>query len=57
MSTDSIFTKIVKGDIPCYKLYEDDLTFSFLDIAPNNKGHALVITKAQHQHIEDASQD
>ncbi len=45
-----IFCKIVAGDIPCFKLYEDDQTLAFMDINPGNEGHALVITK---EHWED----
>ena len=41
----SIFTKIIKGEIPCYKIYEDDKTFAFLDINPETKGHTLVVPK------------
>ena len=41
----SIFTKIIQGEIPCYKIYEDDKTFAFLDIHPESKGHILVIPK------------
>ena len=40
-----IFCKIIKGDIPSAKIYEDDLVYAFLDIAPFNFGHALVIPK------------
>ncbi len=43
-----IFCKIVKGEIPSVKLYEDDLVFAFLDIAPINPGHLLVIPKEHH---------
>ncbi|MDH3669608.1 MAG: HIT family protein [Gammaproteobacteria bacterium] len=52
MRTDSncIFCKIVAGDIPCFKLYEDELTMAFMDINPGNEGHALVIPK---EHWED----
>lgn len=46
---DCIFCKIIKGDIPCYKIYEDERFLSFLDINPLNPGHALVIPK---EHIE-----
>lgn len=42
---DSIFTKIIKGEIPCHKIYEDDTTLAFLDIFPRNEGHALVVPK------------
>ena len=43
--SDTIFTKILSGEIPCHKLYEDDLVFAFLDIGPLAPGHALVIPK------------
>ena len=42
---DCIFCKIINGDIPCYKLYEDDKVISFLDVSPQANGHALVIPK------------
>ncbi|MBQ8156202.1 HIT domain-containing protein [Candidatus Saccharibacteria bacterium] len=41
----SIFTKIINGEIPSYKIYEDDKTIAFLDIHPESKGHTLVIPK------------
>ncbi|MDH3639923.1 MAG: HIT family protein [Gammaproteobacteria bacterium] len=41
-----IFCRIVTGDIPCHKLYEDDTTLAFMDINPANPGHALVIPKS-----------
>ena len=41
----TIFTKIINGDIPCYKVAEDDRYFAFLDINPMTKGHTLVIPK------------
>ncbi len=44
---DSIFTKIINGDIPCHKVYEDDHTFAFLDIHPIQPGHVLVVPKKQ----------
>lgn len=44
---DSIFTKIIKGEIPCYKIYEDDSTLAFLDIEPARYGHTLVVSKKQ----------
>ncbi len=47
---DCIFCKIVAGEIPCVKLYEDAATFAFMDINPVNDGHALVIPK---EHYED----
>jgi histidine triad (HIT) family protein len=44
---DSIFTKIIKGEIPCHKIYEDEKTFAFLDIHPKTPGHTLVVPKNQ----------
>ncbi|WP_127018747.1 HIT family protein [Flagellimonas beolgyonensis] len=43
----SIFTKIINGDIPCYKIAEDDDHFAFLDINPNAKGHTLCVPKKE----------
>jgi histidine triad (HIT) family protein len=45
--SDTIFTKIIRGEIPCHKVYEDDLVFAFLDINPLSPGHTLVIPKEQ----------
>jgi len=45
-----IFCKIIKGEIPCQKIYENGTTFAFLDISPINKGHTLVVPK---HHCED----
>ena len=42
---ENVFAKIVKGEIPCYKIYEDEKNLAFLDIAPETKGHTLVIPK------------
>ena len=50
---DSIFTKIIKGEIPSHKVYEDDKTFAFLDIHPVHPGHVLVIPKLQVDHLWD----
>lgn len=44
---DSIFTKIIKGEIPSHKIYEDELTYAFLDIHPIQPGQILVVPKAQ----------
>jgi histidine triad (HIT) family protein len=43
----TVFSRIIKGEIPCYKIYEDELTFAFLDISPIQKGHTLVIPKIE----------
>ncbi len=50
---DSIFTKIIKGEIPSYKIYEDDKTLAFLDIHPITEGHTLVISKKQIEFVWD----
>ena len=49
----SIFSKIVAGEIPCYKIYEDDTVLAFLDIHPESKGHTLVIPKIEVDKIYD----
>ena len=54
---DSIFTKIINGDIPCHKVYEDDTTFAFLDISPIAPGHTLVIPKKQVETLWDLDED
>ncbi len=50
---ESIFTKIIKGEIPSHKIYEDDATFAFLDIHPTTEGHVLVVPKVQVEFIWD----
>jgi histidine triad (HIT) family protein len=47
MQKDSIFTKIIKGEIPSHKVYEDEKTLAFLDIHPIQPGHVLVVPKKQ----------
>ena len=42
---DNIFAKIIAGDLPCHKVYEDDKTLAFMDIMPQAKGHVLIIPK------------
>ncbi len=49
----SIFTKIINGEIPCYKIAEDDDYFAFLDIDPNVKGHTLCVPKKEVDKIMD----
>jgi histidine triad (HIT) family protein len=44
---DSIFTKIIKGELPCHRVYEDDMTLAFLPLHPIAKGHVLVVPKMQ----------
>lgn len=43
----SIFSKIIAGEIPCYKIYEDEKTLAFLDIHPETPGHTLVVPKVE----------
>ena len=50
---DSIFTKIIKGEIPCHKVYEDDKVLAFLDITPVQPGHTLIIPKKQVEFLWD----
>jgi histidine triad (HIT) family protein len=52
-----LFCKIVEGEIPCAKLYEDEKILSFLDIAPANKGHALVMPKEHYETLLDVPDD
>ena len=49
----SIFTKIINGEIPCYKIAENDDFFAFLDINPNAKGHTLVVPKKEVNKLFD----
>lgn len=51
---DCLFCKIIKGEIPSFKVYEDKDTLAILDIAPVNKGHTLVIPKEHYVNIIDA---
>jgi histidine triad (HIT) family protein len=59
MSSDPecIFCKITAGDIPCFKLHEDDATIAFMDINPVNPGHALIIHKAHHRDLFEIPAD
>jgi histidine triad (HIT) family protein len=50
----NVFAKILRGEIPCHKLYEDDDTLAFLDIMPRSEGHTLVITKEKARDLFDA---
>ncbi len=53
----SIFTKIIDGEIPSTKIYEDDICIVILDIFPNHKGHSLVIPKEEYETIMDCPDD
>ena len=52
---DNIFAKILRGEIPCKKIYEDDFVLSFYDINPQKKIHALVIPKGKYIDLDDFS--
>jgi histidine triad (HIT) family protein len=53
----NIFAKILRGELPCHKVYEDDKALAFLDIMPRAPGHALVLPKAPTRNILDVSPD
>jgi histidine triad (HIT) family protein len=53
----SIFTKIIKGEIPCYKIAEDDNFLAFLDVNPNAEGHTLCVPKQEIDKIFDLEDD
>lgn len=53
MNEPSIFTQIINGDIPCYKIYEDAKTLAFLDINPIAEGHTLIVPKTEVEFVWD----
>jgi histidine triad (HIT) family protein len=53
----NIFAKILRGELPSYKVYEDDKAFAFLDIMPRTAGHTLVLPKAPARNIFDVAAD
>jgi histidine triad (HIT) family protein len=53
----SLFTKIINGEIPCYKVAEDERYFAFLDINPLKKGHTLIVPKQETDYIFDLNDD
>jgi len=52
-----LFCKIIAGEIPANKIYEDEFTLAFLDIAPVNPGHALIVLKKHVKNIEETSEE
>ncbi len=54
---DNIFTKIIDGEIPCHKVYEDEHILAFLDIGPLSKGHTLVIPKERKAALHELSDE
>src|SRR6267143_4809085 len=55
--TNNIFAKILRGEFPCYKIYENDHVLAFLDIMPRSPGHTLVIPKAPARNILDITSE
>lgn len=53
----SLFSKIIAGEIPSYKIYEDEQIFAFLTIRPHTKGHTLVVPKIEVDHWDDVPED
>jgi histidine triad (HIT) family protein len=53
----TIFTKIIAGEIPCFRVYEDDNVFAFLDINPLSRGHTLVIPKEPAETLDQLSEE
>jgi histidine triad (HIT) family protein len=54
---DTIFGKIIRGEIPCHRLYEDDKVLAFLDVNPISRGHTLVIPKESAETLDALSDD
>jgi len=54
---ETIFTKIIAGEIPCFRVYEDDKVLAFLDINPLSRGHTLVIPKEPAETIDQLSEE
>ena len=54
---ENIFTKIIQGEIPCHKIYEDEYVLAFLDIGPLSDGHTLVIPKEQKAQLDELSDE
>jgi histidine triad (HIT) family protein len=54
---ETVFAKIIRGELPCYKVYEDDHVLAFLDVAPLCEGHTLVIPKEQAATLDQLSEE
>lgn len=55
--SDSVFSKIIQGKIPCHRVYEDEKTLAFLDIHPKTEGHVLVVPKVEVNEFQDLSDE
>ncbi len=53
----TLFDKIIRGEIPSYKVYEDDHVYAFLDVSPQSHGHTLVVPKKSIAHLHELSDD
>src|SRR5204862_6101057 len=53
--SNNIFAKILRGELPCHKVYEDEKTFAFLDIMPRTRGHTLVLPKSPARNLLDVA--
>ena len=53
----NIFAKILRGEIPCVKVYEDDRTLAFMDVMPQAEGHTLIVPKEPAENVLDLSED
>jgi histidine triad (HIT) family protein len=54
---DTIFDRIIAGEIPCHKVYEDKHTFAFLDIGPLSRGHTLLLPKERRRYLHELSEE
>jgi histidine triad (HIT) family protein len=57
MFMDCLFCKIISGEIPSYKIYEDDFAYAFLDIYPTSEGHTIVLPKKHFQRFTEMSEE
>ena len=57
MSNNTVFDKILDGELPCHRIYEDEHVLAFLDIGPLSKGHTLVIPKERKTHLHELSDE
>ena len=55
--TNNIFARILRGELPCHKVYEDERVIAFLDIGPLSEGHTLVVPKEEKAHLHELSEE
>lgn len=56
-NSNNIFARIIRGEIPCHKVYEDEQTLAFMDVMPQARGHVLVVPKCEAIELTDMPQD